>query len=79
MTPEFQRAWLEGPVYPGRLDAPEIRSIFHRIETRMRDERTEEVVPLALDSLDIDHILPQSWQEHWPLPTVVMPRMMTKQ
>lgn len=66
--PEFQRAWLEGPVYPGRLDAPEIRAIFHRIETRMRNERTEEAVPLALDSLDIDHILPQSWQEHWPLP-----------
>ena len=33
----------------------------------MRSERTEERVPLALDSLDIDHIMPQAWGTHWPL------------
>ncbi len=65
---EFYRHWLEGPLYPGRLDAAKLRTMFHRLETIMRSELTEERVPLSLDSLDIDHILPQSWYVHWGLP-----------
>ncbi|WP_081080990.1 DUF262 domain-containing protein [Burkholderia territorii] len=65
---EFRRHWLEGDVYPGRLDAAKLRAIFHRLETALRSERSEERVPLALDTLDIDHILPQSWPSYWPLP-----------
>jgi hypothetical protein len=57
---EFRRQWLDGSVYPGRLDAPKLRTVFHRLETEIRTEKTEEPIPLALDSLDIDHILPQS-------------------
>ena len=34
----------------------------------MRSEMSEERVPLALESLDIDHVMPQSWYSHWPLP-----------
>ena len=33
----------------------------------MRSEKSEEPVPLAMDALDIDHMLPQSWCAHWPL------------
>lgn len=64
---EFRRQWLDGGAYPGRLDPPKLRTIFHRLETEIRTEKTEEPVPLALDSLDIDHILPQSWYTYWPL------------
>jgi hypothetical protein len=64
---EFRRQWLDGSAYPGRLDAPKLRTIFHRLETEIRTEKTEEPIPLALDSLDIDHILPQSWYTYWPL------------
>lgn len=64
---EFRQHWTTGRIYPGRLDAAKLRAIFHRLETVMRSEKTEESVPLALDSLDIDHILPQSWYTHWPL------------
>ncbi|GMV58066.1 MAG: hypothetical protein AMXMBFR72_11780 [Betaproteobacteria bacterium] len=64
---EFRHHWLEGPLYPGRLDAAKLRSLFHRLETAMRSEMTEERVPLAFEALDIDHILPQSWYAHWPL------------
>ena len=64
---EFRRQWLDGSVYPGRLDAPKLRTVFHRLETEIRTEKTEEPIPLALDSLDIDHILPQSWYTYWPL------------
>ncbi len=64
---EFRRQWLDGAMYPGRLDAPKLRTVFHRLETETRTEKTEEPIPLALDSLDIDHILPQSWYTYWPL------------
>lgn len=64
---EFYRHWLTGETYPGRLDAGKLRVLFHRLETALRSEKSEERVPLALDTLDIDHILPQSWYSHWPL------------
>jgi hypothetical protein len=64
---EFRRSWTKGPAYPGRFDAAKLRAIFHRLETAMRSEKTEESVPLTLDALDIDHIMPRSWYSHWPL------------
>lgn len=64
---EFRRAWLEGEIFPGRLDAARLRTIFHRLETAMRSARTEENVPLLLENLDVDHILPQSWYAYWRL------------
>lgn len=64
---EFKRQWIDGEMYPGRLDAPKLRSLFHELEKAMRSAKSEEPVPLAFDSLDIDHILPQSWYMSWPL------------
>ena len=34
----------------------------------MRSPRSEEPVPGGLENLDVDHILPTSWFEFWPLP-----------
>lgn len=65
---EFRQQWLTGPAYPGRLDAAKLRAVFHRLETALRTARSEERVPLDLEVLDIDHVMPQSWYEHWPLP-----------
>ncbi|MFA7594438.1 MAG: DUF262 domain-containing HNH endonuclease family protein [Thiohalobacteraceae bacterium] len=64
---EFRKHWLEGSIYPRRLDAAKLRAVFHRLETAMRSEKSEERVPLALNTLDIDHILPQAWSTYWPL------------
>ena len=64
---EFCVQWLEGDAYPGRLDAGKLRAVFHRLETAMRSEFSEEKVPLEMDVLDIDHVLPQSWYKYWPL------------
>jgi len=64
---EFRANWLKGPMYPGRLDAAKLRALFLLIETELRSVKTEEPVPLALNDMDIDHILPQSWFEYWPL------------
>ena len=65
---EFRQQLLAGPTYPGRLDAAKLRAFFHRMETAMRTERSEERVPLNLDALDIDHVMPQAWTAHWLLP-----------
>jgi Protein of unknown function DUF262/Protein of unknown function (DUF1524) len=64
---EFRHHWMEGDAFPGRLDAAKLRAMFHRLETTMRSEKSEERVPLMLDDLDIDHILPQTWWTYWPL------------
>jgi hypothetical protein len=55
-------------VYPGWLDAPRCKSLLAEIEVRLRSPRSEEPLPGGLENLDIDHIMPTSWFEHWPLP-----------
>lgn len=64
---EFRAAILRGSMYPGRLDAPKIRSILVELENALRTERTEEPVAPALANLDIDHMMPQEWLAYWPL------------
>lgn len=64
---EFRAAILRGPMYPGRLDAPKMRSILVELENALRTERTEEPVAPALANLDIDHMMPQEWPAYWPL------------
>ncbi|MBK9130138.1 MAG: DUF262 domain-containing protein [Gammaproteobacteria bacterium] len=64
---EFRKSWLEAAMYPGRLDAVRTKSILASLERKMRSSRTEEPLILAIETLDVDHILPSSWLEHWPL------------
>ena len=65
---EFRRGFMLNPLYPRLLDAPKMRSILVELENALRTERTEEPVAPALGNLDIDHMLPMEWPEHWPLP-----------
>ena len=65
---EFRRSWLEAEVFPGRLNPAQAKSMLVELEASMRSARTEEPFVLAVDSLDVDHILPQGWFEYWPLP-----------
>jgi Protein of unknown function DUF262/Protein of unknown function (DUF1524) len=64
---EFRKAWLNEPVYPGRLDAPRAKAILAEIENGMRSHRSEEPISGGVGNLDVDHILPSSWFEWWPL------------
>lgn len=64
---EFKRAWLTKKVYPGNLDAPRVKAVLSEIEAAMRPARSEEPLPSGLENLDIDHILPTSWFQYWPL------------
>lgn len=71
---EFSHAFQTAPVYTGyatgHLDAPRCRMLLTEIEGWLRlTKRTEEPTIPDLSNLDIDHVLPQSWYEHWPLPS----------
>lgn len=52
------------PLY-GRLNQPRVRLILGSVELAMRSEKSEEIsLPTGLT---IEHVLPQSWREHWPV------------
>jgi hypothetical protein len=65
---EFRSAILRGAMYPGRLDPAKMRSVLVELENALRTSRSEEPVAPALESLDIDHMMPQEWPQYWPLP-----------
>jgi hypothetical protein len=65
---EFRKAWLEAALYEGRIDSARVKSLLSEVESGMRSTRSEEPMPSGLENLDVDHILPTSWFEHWPLP-----------
>ncbi|WP_313457863.1 DUF262 domain-containing protein [Pseudomonas sp.] len=66
---EFFNACTCGSLFPGRLDAPRMRSLLTELEGALRRTvKCEEPVSPDLSSLDIDHLMPQSWFTHWPLP-----------
>lgn len=66
---EFSHALQTAPLYYGNLDAGRCRMLLTELEGWLRlTKRTEEPTIPDLFNLDIDHILPRSWYEHWTLP-----------
>jgi hypothetical protein len=65
---EFGNVCQKAPIYPGVLEAPKMRAVLAELELELRRSvKTEDPFSSNLGHLDIDHILPQSWYEHWPL------------
>jgi hypothetical protein len=65
---EFRSACLSAPLYFGRVDTPKIRAILTELESFLRTTgSSEEPVPPDLSQLDVDHIMPRSWMNYWPL------------
>ena len=64
---EFRKAWMTEPVHTRIGDIGRIRTILAEIENGMRSPRTEETFTLPQGLLDVDHIMPDRWCEHWPL------------
>lgn len=65
---EFAHAFQVAPTYPGNLDAGRCRMLLTELEGWLRlTRRAEEPTIPNLFNLDIDHILPRSWYEHWTL------------
>ncbi|HEX4159742.1 MAG TPA: DUF262 domain-containing protein [Rhizomicrobium sp.] len=61
---EFKQAWIENPLYEN-LTRPRLRMLLEAMEAGLRNKfaETNSVPP----DLTIEHIMPQGWQENWPL------------
>ena len=63
---EFKNACQTAGLYFGRLDSAKMRWLLTELEGGLRaGSRTEEPELPNLANLDIDHIMPRSWYEHW--------------
>lgn len=66
---DVTQAFLRRPVY-GMLNQGRVRLILGALDERMQDEAPKsEKATFTYDALQIEHILPQSWREHWPVPS----------
>lgn len=61
---EFRIAWLETPIYQ-KLAQYKQRMVLAALD-RAFEEPKSESLPLP-GSLTIEHVLPRSWEAHWPL------------
>lgn len=68
----FRREWLQRRFY-GSLKKDRVLMILQAIEEELqrRAVKAEPVLKFDFSKLTIEHILPQSWDAHWPLPAHV--------
>jgi Protein of unknown function DUF262/Protein of unknown function (DUF1524) len=64
---EFRLAWLNERAISRFGDVARVRAMLVEIENAIRTERTEEPFVPSAGSLDVDHVLPDKWYEHWDL------------
>lgn len=62
---EVKRAWLNNPLYRG-LVRKRIRMLLEAVEHALRTGKTERMT--FNEKLTIEHLMPQDWAKHWPLP-----------
>ncbi len=63
---ELTSAFLEQPIYETILRAERLIDIFWELEKAARSKF--QVDDRRPDYLSIEHVLPQTWMAHWPLP-----------
>lgn len=63
---EFRGAIMETAIY-GRLNNPRLRDVLWDLELASRSAKMEDVSRPA--GLWVEHVMPRSWSENWPLPT----------
>jgi uncharacterized protein with ParB-like and HNH nuclease domain len=57
--------WLSRPAYE-ELNSARLSAIFQAIEQRLHHKKSERIE--ILTPLTVEHVMPQNWFEHWPLP-----------
>lgn len=62
---EFETAWMSYQVY-GVIRQDRVRLILETLENALRTAKTENLI--FGQKLTIEHLMPQKWQEHYPLP-----------
>ncbi len=65
---EFQSAWLSNPVYQKYKDRTRVVMVLEAVNLQMRTKK-QEGVENNLHALTLEHIMPQAWQTHYPLPS----------
>lgn len=65
----FKAAWTGKPFY-GYFRRDRVLMILRAIEERemATSKLGEPIVSFNFDALQVEHILPQKWEQHWPLP-----------
>jgi hypothetical protein len=61
----FAEAWLKRPMY-GPLNNPKLVHVLARLNSTFASSKAEAIVFSQQPS--VEHILPQEWVQHWPLP-----------
>jgi Protein of unknown function (DUF1524) len=62
---KFREAWFNRPMY-GPFNNPKLIYVLSRLNETFMSSKSE---PIAFSQqATIEHILPQEWREHWPLP-----------
>lgn len=62
---EFRQAWIEDPL--GRfLSRGRLQMLILALEAQARGPKNEKV--RYDDKLTVEHLMPQKWETHWPLP-----------
>ncbi|MBL8861725.1 MAG: DUF262 domain-containing protein [Planctomycetes bacterium] len=62
---EFREAWLTTPLYKS-LSRGRLQMLILALESRASTGKTERV--RYEDGLTVEHLMPQNWEKHWPLP-----------
>jgi len=62
---QFLHGWLTCPIYQS-ISSARLGYVLRRLNSTYLTNKTEEL--RVLSDLSIEHILPQSWVENWPLP-----------
>ena len=62
---EFQEAWVNKRLYE-ILVQRRIRMLLEALEQQLRSSKTESLS--FKKKLQIEHLMPQDWKKHWPLP-----------
>jgi hypothetical protein len=64
---EFRDAWLTQPLYDA-ITRPRLRIILIALDAALHGKHTEQYV--LKKNPTIEHLLPQHWTKHWPLPVI---------
>jgi Protein of unknown function DUF262/Protein of unknown function (DUF1524) len=62
---DFEQGWCYRALYRGR-NTSKVRSILEALELAQRSTK-QESMPLP-DGLTVEHVMPQKWEAHWPVP-----------
>jgi uncharacterized protein with ParB-like and HNH nuclease domain len=66
MNDEFHKAWLAQPIYRSSKSQGRVEAMLRAIEDFQINGKGENIH--ILGTLTIEHVMPQSWEDNWPLP-----------